>query len=128
MSRSCRLAAAALGLGVAVSGSPALGAEHTFDGAYSGKRVLTKGSAPTCPVEDDVSVTVHGETMTFTDQRLKKFAISFYPGQDGSFGETYQGGDTVNIRGRMNGDVLDADVTDYGTDPPCEYHWHLKKE
>jgi hypothetical protein len=83
-----------------------------------------------CPAEGDVSVTIHGETMSFTDSALKKFAISFYPGQDGSFGEIYQGegGDTVNIRSRVIGNDIEADVTDYATDPPCEHHWHLKKE
>jgi len=55
-----------------VAGSPALGAEHKFDGDYSGKRMLTKGSAdPNCPAEDDVSVTIHGETLKFTDGALK---------------------------------------------------------
>jgi hypothetical protein len=117
----------ALGLCLAVAGSPALGAEHTFDGDYSGKRVLTKGSAgPECPAEDDVSVTINGETLTFTNSALKKFGLAFYPRQDGSFGSTYtdQGGDVVRIRGRIVGDVIDADVTN----PPCEHHWHLKKQ
>ena len=116
-----------LGLCLAVARSPALGAEHTFDGDYSGKRVLTKGSAgPECPAEDDVSVTIHGETLTFTNSALKKFGIAFYPRQDGSFGSTYtdKGGDVVLIRGRIVGDVIDADVTN----PPCEHHWHLKKQ
>jgi hypothetical protein len=39
-----------------------------------------------------------------------------------------EGGDAVNIRGRVVGDVIEADVTDNGADPPCEHHWHLKKE
>jgi len=65
MSRSRRLAAAS-GLCLAVAGSPTLGAEHTFDGTYSGQRVLTEGSpSPRCPLEEDVSVTIHGETLTF---------------------------------------------------------------
>ena len=34
--------AAALGLCLAVAGSLAMGAEHTFDGDYFGKRVLAK--------------------------------------------------------------------------------------
>jgi len=130
MTRSRRLAAA-LGLCLAVAGSPALRAEPMFDGVYTVKRSLTEGRAgPTCPAEEDVSVTIHGKTMSFTDSALKKFAIGFYPSQDGSFGETYQGegGDTVNIRGRIIGDDIEADVTDYATDPPCEHHWHLKKE
>lgn len=67
MSRSRRLATA-LGLCLAVAGTtPALGAEHTFDGVYSGKRVLTKGAAgPNCPAEEAVSAAIHDETLTFT--------------------------------------------------------------
>jgi hypothetical protein len=66
--------------------NPALGAEHTFDGDYSGKRVLTKGSVgPDCPAEDDVSVNIHGIAMTFTNSALKKFVIGFFVRQDGSF-------------------------------------------
>ena len=124
---SSRSIASALGLCLTVAGSPALGAEHTFDGDYSGKRVLTKDSAgPECPAEDDVSVTINGETLTFTNSALKKFGLAFYPRQDGAFGSTYtdQGGDVVRIRGRVIGDVIDADVTN----PPCEHHWHLKKQ
>ena len=65
-----------------VAGIPALGAEHTFDGVYSGRRVLTKGSASSmCPAEDDVSVTIHGETLTFTDSALQKFTEPFFPVQ-----------------------------------------------
>src|SRR5438067_1398260 len=92
----------------------ALGAEHTFDGDYSGKRVLTKGSAgPNCPAEDNVSVTIHGETLTFTNSALKKFTQPFDPGPDGSFGQTYTdaGGAIVHYHGRIIGDVMDADVT-----------------
>ena len=126
--RSRRLGAA-LWLCLAVVATPALSAEHTFDGVYTGRRTLVKGTAgPLCPVEDHVSVTIHGATLTFTNSALKKFATSFYPSPDGSFGETYQGGDTVNIRGRIIGDVIEAEVTDYGSDPPCEHHWHLTKE
>ena len=125
------VAAAASGLCLAVAGIPALGAEHTFDGVYSGKRVLTKGSSgPSCPNEDSVSITIDGETLTFTNSVLQKFAQPFYPGPDGSFGETYTdaGGAVVHNHGRIVGDVIDADVTNYETNPPCEYHWHLKKE
>ena len=126
MSRLRRLAAA-WGLCLAVAGIPALGAEHTFDGAYSGKRVLTKGSAsPTCPAEDDVSVTIHGATLTFTNSALQKFIEPFYPGPDGLFGQTYtdEGGRAVHYHGRIIGDVIDADAQN----PPCEYRWHLKKQ
>ena len=86
MSCSRRLVAA-LGLCLAVAVIPALGAEHAFDGVYSGKRVLTKGSDsdPMCPAEEGVSLTIRGATLTFANSALKNFIISFNPGQDGSF-------------------------------------------
>ena len=120
---SSRWLASALGLCLAVAGGPALGAEHTFDGTYSGQRVLTKGS---CAAVDDVSVTIHDETLTFTNSALKKFVMGFYVRQDGSFDQIHTDvdGDTVHVVGRITGDVIDADVTN----PPCEYHWHLKKK
>jgi hypothetical protein len=104
----------------------ALAAEHRFDGDYTRKRSLVKGSGPSCPAEEDVFVTIHGQTLTFTNSVFKKFAIGFYPRQDGSFGEIYvdEGGNAVKIRGRVIGDAVDADVSN----PPCENHWHLKKE
>ena len=109
---------------LAVSAS-ALGAEETFDGVYTGKRVLTKGSGSQCPGGDNVSVTIHGEALTFTNSVLKNFLISFNPHQDGSFSQISVDidGETVTIQGRVTGGVLDADVTN----APCEYHWHLKK-
>jgi len=69
MSCSRRLVAA-LGLCLAVAVIPALGAEHAFDGVYSGKRVLTEGSDPMCPAQEDVSVAILGATLTFTDNAL----------------------------------------------------------
>src|SRR6516165_6437293 len=56
-----RLAAASAICGiVCLAGSgPALGAD-TFDGAYTGTRVLTKGSDQTCPVSEAVSTTEGG--------------------------------------------------------------------
>ena len=123
---SSRCIASALGLWLTVAGSPVLSAENTFDGDYTGKRVLTKGSAdPTCPAEDDVSVTIHGETLSFTNSAARNIGVGFYPRQDGSFHQTYAsaGGAAVDIRGRVTGDVIDADVKN----PPCEYHWHLNK-
>jgi hypothetical protein len=110
---------------LALTGS-ALGAENTFDGVYTGKRVLTKGEGSQCfPAEDNVSVTIHGETLTFTNSQLKKFLIAFNPHQDGSFSQISVDvdGDTVTIQGRIAGGFLDADVIN----PPCEHHWHLKK-
>jgi hypothetical protein len=120
--------APALGLCLTVAGN-ALGAEHAFDGVYSGKRVLTTGSpSPMCPPEDDVSVTIHGETLTFTNSALNNFLQPFSPGQDGSFGQTYTdaGGAVVHYHGRIVGDVMDVDVD--AANPTCEHHWHLKKE
>jgi hypothetical protein len=110
---------------LAVAG-PAPGAEDTFDGVYTGKRVLTKDSGSGCPAEDEVSVTIHGKMLTFTNSRLQNFLIAFNPHQDGSFLEIYvdpSDDDTVTVQGRIAGGFLDADVTN----PPCEHHWHLKK-
>jgi hypothetical protein len=103
---------------------PALSAENTFDGAYTGKRV-TKGSGPTCPTDDDVSVTIHGAELTSTNSGFRNFALGFDPHQGGSFSQTYvdTGGSAVFVQGRIAGDVLDADVIN-GT---CEHHWHLKR-
>ena len=59
-----------------------------LDGVYTGKRVLIKGSTGSrCPAEDDVSVTIHDETLTFTDSILQKFIIGFSPDQSGSFSQ-----------------------------------------
>jgi hypothetical protein len=116
----------ALGLYLAVAGSPALGAEHKFDGVYSGQRVLTKGSNSLCKAEDDVSVTIRGETLTFTNSAFKKSVIGFFPRQDGSFDEIHTDidGGSVHFVGQVSGDVIEGDVDN----PPCEYHWHLKKQ
>jgi hypothetical protein len=74
----------------------------------------------------DVSVTIHGETLTFTNSASKKFVVGFFPRQDGSFDEIHTDvdGDAVHFVGRITGDVIEADVNN----PPCEYHWHLKKQ
>jgi hypothetical protein len=104
---------------------PALGAENAFDGVYSGKRVLTKGSGPACPTEEDVSVSIHGETLKFTNSALHDFVMGFEPHPDGSFRDISAdaGGGSVLIQGRIVGNVLEADVTN----GPCEHHWHLTK-
>ncbi len=85
----------------------AVGAENKFDGVYTGKRVLTKGSDQTCPTQDDVSVTIHGETLTFTNSRLHNHSIGFEPHPDGSFNEISAGdqGAYVTIQGRIVGDA-----------------------
>src|SRR5215472_8816091 len=64
---------------ICLAGSgPALGAD-TFDGPYTGTRVLTKGSDQTCPVSEAVSTTIHGEALTFTDGDHRNFVIGFSP-------------------------------------------------
>jgi len=105
---------------------PALAAGDSFDGVYTGKRVLTKGPPDACPAEDSVSVIIHDGVLTFTNSALQKFAIGFDPQPDGTFTDTYvdAGGDIVEIRGRIAGNVLNADVTN----PPCEHHWRLEKK
>lgn len=106
--------AAASGLAVAAGPSlAASSAKHTFDGVYLGKRVLKKGPAgQACPTEEDVSVTIHGETLTFTNSNAKKYIMPFYPRSDGSFGQIHTEGSFVfHYHGRIIGDVLDADVT-----------------
>jgi hypothetical protein len=105
--------------------APALGAENTFDGTYTGKRVLTKGIDQTCPTEDDVSVIIHGESLTFSNSKLRGYVVGFEPHPDGSFSETSTGieGTIVLIEGRIVGDVIDADVTTSA----CKHHWHLKR-
>jgi hypothetical protein len=110
-----------------VVGSANAQTENKYDGVYIGKRSLTKGTAsPNCPAEDDVSVTIQGETLTFTNSALKNYTMPFDPGKGGSFGQTHvdEGGAVVHYHGRIVGDVIEADVQN----PPCEYHWHLKKE
>lgn len=65
--------------------------EHKYDGVYTGKRSLVGGTAGAmCPAEEDVSVAIHGATLTFTDSAFKVFTIGFRPSQDGSFGEIYE--------------------------------------
>src|SRR4051812_8363218 len=88
----------------------AFGAENGFDGVYTGKRVLTKGSNQTCSTEDDVSVTIHGRTVTFTNGRLRDFTIGFHPHPDGSFNQISAGveADFVLIQGRVVGDDIEA--------------------
>ena len=125
MSRS-RCLATALRLCIAAAAIPALGAEHTFDGVYSGEKSADRRLGSYCPAEDDVSVIIYGEMLSFTDSALRKFRVGFYPGQDGSFGEISvgEGDNAVQIRGRLVGDIIDADVTNGA----CKHHWHLKKE
>ena len=57
----------------------------TFDGVYTGKRALTKGPTPPCPTEDEATVHIQGDALTFTDSRLRDYPLGFYPHPDGSF-------------------------------------------
>jgi hypothetical protein len=116
----------AFGLICLAIGGPAQGAGDAFDGVYTGKRVLTKGPSPPCPDEEDVSVTIKGETLSFTNSALRAFVLHFEPHPDGSFGQIYVGGAAVLIQGRISGDTLDADVVNSSN--TCEHHWHLLKE
>jgi hypothetical protein len=59
----------------------AFGAEGTFDGVYTGKWSPTKGPVPPCAAEEDVSVTISGETLTFTHSKLQNFGLGFQPHQ-----------------------------------------------
>ena len=107
---------------------PALSAEpeHKYDGVYTGKKSLTKGTVSArCPAEDDISVNITGEMLTFTDSLYKNFPMPFFPGTDGSFGQTHtdQGGAVFHYHGRVIGDVIDGDTDN----PNCDYHWHLKR-
>jgi hypothetical protein len=101
-------------------------AEGPYDGHYVGKRVLTKGPADDCPAEGNVSVTIDGNVLTFTNSQLQNYAIGFYPDPDGTFNIVHVGleGGTADINGRIAGGVIDADVNN----PPCLHHWQLKKK
>lgn len=98
---------------------------NKFDGVYSGKRSLVKGSERNCSAQDNVSVTIRGETLTFTNDDLHKFTVGFYPRPDGAFGQAHsrQGGTAIRIRGRITKDIMEADV--FGSS--CQHHWHLRR-
>jgi hypothetical protein len=102
---------------------PVLSAENAFDGAYAGKRALTKGPAAQCASSGEVSATIHDGVLTFTNSTLRNFSISFDPHPDGSFSQISTAGASVLIEGRIVGNVLDADVTNGA----CEHRWHMTK-
>ena len=87
---------------------------------------MTKGPAYLCSPDDKVSVTIRGETLEFTDGDASHLVIAFAPKPDGSFQQTYNDADDekVNIRGRIVGSIIDADVTDAF----CAHRWHLSKQ
>ena len=98
---------------------------NSFDGTYTGKRILTKGAAQSCPADDAVSVIIKGNVLTFTNSNAKNYTVSFNPRPDGTFGQLSAdvGGDVVLIQGHIGGNTLDADVTS----AHCEHHWHLER-
>lgn len=110
---------------LAIAGT-AIAARSPFDGHYIGKRVLTKGPAEACTAEENVSVTIHGGVLTFTNSGLQNYAVAFEPEPDGTFSDTYVDSDgaTVEIHGRIAGSILNADVSN----APCEHHWRLQKK
>jgi hypothetical protein len=111
---------------LAVTGS-SLGAEAPYEGAYAGKRVWMEGSRQSCPAEDDVTVTIKGSILRFTNSALQDFDITLEPGSDGSFAQTsVRGGTTVSIRGRITGGTIDADIVNFANQ--CKHHWHLTKQ
>jgi hypothetical protein len=111
---------------VAVLGSSPR-AEGQYDGTYTGKRVLIEGAAANdCPAEDNVTVTIKGMLLKFTNSELA-YEMTLEPAADGSFHQTtVSGGTTVNIQGRITQDTLDADVVNFGN--RCKHHWHLTKQ
>ena len=119
-----RVLALVCGMGFLAVAAP-LAFADAFDGTYTGKRVLTKRDNPSCPADDNVSATISGGTLTFTDSALKNFTIGFDPRPDGSFGliSVNISGAVVTIHGRIVGNTLDADVVN----GPCQHHWHLQK-
>ena len=114
------------GLALLAIAEPTAGAADPFDGVYTGKRTLTKGPAGNCPGEEGVSVTISGEVLTFTNSQLQNYPLAFDPHPDGTFIQQHVelGGTVVDIRGRITGRVLDADVTN----PPCEHHWRVERK
>jgi hypothetical protein len=70
---------------------------------------------------------IKGETLRFTAGHRPSVLMSFLSRPDGSFSQLSSGGirgPAVMIKGRIVGDVLDADVSN----EPCAFHWHLTKK
>ena len=105
---------------------PAFGAETSYDGTYTGERVLTKGDPAVCIAKDPVSVVVHGEMLTFSNSKAKDYTITFAPRTDGSFGQLSANisGLVVHLEGQFGAGVLDSDVSSAA----CKHHWHLEKQ
>ena len=125
MSKHGRVLSVICGFALLSFATPPAAQPVSFDGTYTGKRVLTNGDKTFCPAEDNVSVTIKDDNLTFTDSNVKNYTIEFNPRPDGSFSELSAniGGTVVAIRGRINGNALDADVIG----AHCQHHWHLEK-
>jgi hypothetical protein len=110
-----------------VIAGPALGAANSYDGTYSGERILTNGATPYCVGPESVTVSITGSTLKFTNSEWRGLPMRFTPRPDGSFGGAFEdpSGHVVNVRGEATGTALDADVRNYGSG--CEHHWHLEK-
>jgi hypothetical protein len=69
---------------------------------------------------------ISGGMLTLTNSGSRNFAMVFSAHPDGSFSQMNVeiGGEVADIRGRIIGDILDADVTSAS----CERHWHLQKK
>ena len=82
-------------------------------------------AASVAQAQVSVSATISGQTLEATSSGVRDFAIGFVPRPDGSFRmtATSAAGGKALIKGRIAGDVIDADVT-IG---PCQYHWHLTR-
>jgi hypothetical protein len=106
--------------------APAVSAQESNDGTYSGERVLTQGSPGSCVPKEPVSVTIRGEDLTFTNSRVKGYTIDFSPRPDGTFVQLSAdvSGEVVDIRGHIANGVLEVDVTSAS----CSHHWHVQKE
>jgi hypothetical protein len=73
-----------------VLAAQAFGAENSFDGTYTGERVLTKGDPAARGAKSLVSGTINGTVMTVTHDVAKCYAMGFFPKADGSFGALAQ--------------------------------------
>jgi hypothetical protein len=112
--------------------STALAGGSSFDGSYSGEKVVTLGSQPVCGSNDALSITVADGAFEYSYLAvLSKMTIA----QDGTFkdkevkGGGRSGGQTLITTGTISKSVLQADfnVSDV-RGPVCSYHWSLKKK
>jgi hypothetical protein len=104
-----------------------LGASNSYDGTYAGKRSLTDGNTPFCAGQENVTVTITGSTLKFTNSEWRDMPMRFNPRPNGAFGGSFEdpGGHVVDVSGEATGTAIDADVLNYGNG--CGHHWHLEK-